>query len=211
MRANNWVLGLTGNTGSGKTTVARLLSQWGGVHVDADKLAHAALEDAQAEVVSVFGPGVLCEGAPYIDRKKLAALVFADAAKRAALEGIIHPRVVAAVRQQIGASLSDTKRCPPDAQGAATFYVIDAVLLVEAGLHALCDAFWLVTAPEDVRHARITQRDALSPAQAAARLANQRCTAPIAALANATILNEGSLAALENTVAARVEEFLCNH
>lgn len=93
-------VGLTGGIGSGKSTVAELLQEFGAYVVDADQLARQVIQRGTPgfdEVVSQFGDSILVNGE--IDRANLAAVVFNDANKRKALEEIIHPLVRQAAEQ----------------------------------------------------------------------------------------------------------------
>jgi dephospho-CoA kinase len=119
-------LGLTGGIATGKTAVAAMLREKGFDVLDADSLAHRFLEPGQAayaETVREFGPSILNPD-QRINRAKLAAIVFADPAKLARLNAILHPRVEAAVTQQLAEWSAD---------GARDAAFVEAALLVEAG------------------------------------------------------------------------------
>jgi dephospho-CoA kinase len=125
-------LGLTGGIASGKTTVAAMLREMGFAVLDADSLAHKLTEPGQAaydEVVREFGASILGADAR-VDRAKLAAIVFADPAKLARLNAIVHPRVETAVHQQF----AEWSR-----NGARDAAFVEAALLVEAGYHKNLD------------------------------------------------------------------------
>lgn len=157
------VIGLTGGIASGKSRVARRLRERGAAVIDADLVARevvapgtpglAAIEAAWPEVVTPEG----------LDRKRLGALVFGDAAARRRLEAIVHPLVRDAVARKV-ASLA--------AEGAERV-VYEAALIVENDLDASMDALLLVCAPEETRVRRIVARDGLSEAEARARIAAQ--------------------------------------
>jgi len=125
-------LGLTGGIASGKTAVAAMLREMGFAVLDADSLAHKLTEPGQAaydEVVREFGESILDADAR-VDRAKLAAIVFADPAKLARLNAIVHPRVETAVHQQF----AEWSR-----NGARDAAFVEAALLVEAGYHKNLD------------------------------------------------------------------------
>jgi dephospho-CoA kinase len=125
-------LGLTGGIASGKTAVAAMLREMGFAVLDADSLAHKLTEPGQPaydEVVREFGASILDADAR-IDRAKLAAIVFADPAKLARLNAIVHPRVETAVHEQFAEWSRN------GARGAA---FVEAALLVEAGYHKNLD------------------------------------------------------------------------
>jgi len=143
-------VGIAGPTGSGKSTVCRLLSRRPGyVHVDCDLLAKRAYDPegpAYEEVVKAFGPEVLSPDGE-VDRRKLAEIVFSDPEKKRCLEEIVHPRVA-----------QDIERIAAEEKAKGT-----EVLLVEGALlfssphtpRELFDlAIWL-EAPEEVRRERL--------------------------------------------------------
>jgi dephospho-CoA kinase len=182
------IVGLTGGIASGKTTFADALRARGVPVVDADALARAAVAPgapALAEIVRAFGPGVLAaDGA--LDRKALAAVVFADAEARRRLEAITHPAVRRAMAEE-------TARLAA-AGHALAFY--DTPLLYEVGLERALDSVVVVWAPRDVQRARLVARDALSPAEAEARLAAQLPIDEKAARADFVVDNVGTPADL---------------
>src|SRR5512133_3892809 len=157
------VVGLTGGIASGKTTFAGVLRARGVPVVDADALARAAVAPgapALAEIARVFGPGVLAADGT-LDRKAMAAVVFADPGARRRLEAITHP----AVRR---AMADETARLAAAGHPLA-FY--DTPLLYEVGLDRQLDSVVVVWAPADVQRARLAARDGLPAADADARLA----------------------------------------
>jgi dephospho-CoA kinase len=119
-------LGLTGGIATGKSAVAAMLRELRFDVLDADSLAHQLIEPgrpAYDEVLHEFGPSILDSGRG-VHRSKLAAIVFANPAKLARLNAILHPRVEAAVAQQF----ADWSR-----DGARVVAFVEAALLVEAG------------------------------------------------------------------------------
>jgi len=155
------IIGITGISGSGKTEVTRILASMGGFTVETDPLAHALMKKGQAahsEIVAAFGTGILGVDGE-ISRPALGLLVFDDKGNMSHLEGILHPKVSAATMSMI----ANAKNYP--------FAVIDAPLLIEAGMHKLCDSCWLVTASHETRLARIIARDNISIEAANKRLA----------------------------------------
>ena len=196
-QSDKLIIGITGNSGSGKTTVANMLAAMGGYAIDADTIAHRVMEPDQSaykKIVAAFGPDILgCGGK--IDRKKLGTVVFADEKKRTQLESIVHPLVIDEILEEIACADS-------------AFVVVDAVLLVESGLHRHCDAVWLITAPEEDRQMRIIARDDLSREAAKARMHNQRDTGPIAAISQTVICNDGTLSALETLVSKSLDALI---
>ncbi|MFP9113302.1 dephospho-CoA kinase [Flavobacterium sp. RHBU_3] len=155
------VIGLTGGIGSGKTTVAKMFETLGVPVYYADDEAKKILylPEVVEELITVFGAEILQNGQP--DRARIAALVFNDKEKLAALNGIIHPKV--------GEHFSNWA-----AQHATHPFVIkEAAILFESGSYKLCDAVILVTAPIEERISRVMQRDGTTRDQVLQRMANQ--------------------------------------
>ena len=189
------VLGLTGNIGSGKSTVARLLAARGVPVVDADQIAREVVQPgrpAHREIAERF-PGVIGpDGA--LDRKALAALVFNDSREREALNQITHPRIAEEVSARLGALAS----------AGRPLAVYEAALIVENGLHRGLDGLIVVTAPEEAQIARLKARDGMSEAEARARIAAQLPAADKLRHATYVIDNQGS----EADLAAQVDRLL---
>jgi dephospho-CoA kinase len=140
------IIGVTGGLATGKTTVAEMLAAKGAELVDADRIAHELLgsdEDVQFKVVNIFGKGIL-EG-NRIDRKKLAHVVFEDKSKLGALCQIMHPTIIFRIKELVARSTKDV-------------VVIDAPLLIEAGLDEFVDVVVVVTAERDTQIKRATDR-----------------------------------------------------
>lgn len=157
------IIGLTGNMGTGKSTVARILMSKGAYIIDADRLAKEVIEPgmpAYEEVVSYFGRDILNEKNE-INRKVLGTIVFGDTQKRKTLETIIHPRIE---------SRMDTIM---EQQAKGTVIVIDAPLLIEAGLHRRVDEVWVTDCSRSVQKKRIKKRDGLSDIEIEKRLSSQ--------------------------------------
>jgi dephospho-CoA kinase len=182
------VIGLTGGIASGKSTFADALRARSVPVIDADALARAAVAPgtaALAEIAREFGAGVLArDGA--LDRKKLGAVVFADAAARRRLEAITHPAVREAVAEE-------TARLAAAGHPLA-FY--DVPLLYEVGLERLLDSVVVVWVPPDVQRARLRARDGIGAAAADARLAAQLPIDEKAARADFVVENTGAPADL---------------
>jgi len=199
LKLNKILIGITGNSGSGKTTVCKILKEMGFYTIDCDIISHTVLspeESAYVQVVNAFGTEILTDNKK-IDRKKLGSIVFADESKRTLLEAIVHPIVIDEALKEV--DVTDSK-----------FVAIDAVLLVESGLHHHCNAVWLVTADEKERLSRIVARDSLSEEAAQARMRNQRDTAHIAELASEIISNNGDLEILQWQVKTAIQKLQAN-
>lgn len=158
-------VGLTGNIGSGKSTVARLFVKRGAALIDADVLAREATENPAVlrELASTFGEKVLRAGE--LDRKALAGIVFGNSEVRDKLNAIIHPWVARERERQVAALTAQLK--PP------AVIVHDIPLLFEVGLDAMMDRTVVVDAQLEVRLERVRIRSGLSEAEVRARDAAQ--------------------------------------
>jgi len=188
------IIGLTGGIASGKSTVSNMLRELGAAVVDTDALARAVVEPgrpAWEEIVAWLGQDVL-QADGTLDRRKVADIVFADAAARAKLEGITHPRIGAAARE----ALATAERA------GARVAVLDVPLLYEAGWEAMADEVWVVYVDEETQRRRLMARDGLTAGQAAARMAAQMSLAEKARRADVVIDNGGSLGETAAQVAA---------
>jgi dephospho-CoA kinase len=159
------VLGLAGGYCAGKDAVAAILAEGGFRIIDVDAVGHRVLREPEARelVAARFGPGVLAPDGQ-VDRRKLGSRVFRDRKELAALEAIVHPRMVQRVREDLAL------------EGGAV--VVNAALLFRMGLERLCDAVLCVRAPWWKRLARARRRDGLSLVQGLRRIALQRGICP---------------------------------
>jgi len=188
MTRNN-VIGVTGITGSGTSTAAKILAERGGLVINADKLAHEIMlkgEAAYEKITEAFGAEIL-DGGGEINRRKLGIKVFGNAAEMAKLENIIHPEVIA--KAEI---LLQNNQHP--------FAVIDAPMLIESGMNKLCGMVWLITANDDIRLARIQARDGISQETAERRLKSRKGDDFLKSYADVIIENNGSLHDLESKI-----------
>lgn len=206
-------VGLTGNIGSGKSSVARRLVGLGAALIDSDVLARQAAEDplVLSRIADEIGRQLVVrggDGRDRLDRAGTAALVFEDEAALARLTGLIHPWVrqrSAELAQQLAA-----RQDPPQV------IVFDIPLLYENGLEQGLDAVIVVTAPLATRLARVVARSGASGAEAraaaeadaAARDARQLPLTEKAARADFVIDNSGSVAELEEQTARLWDELL---
>lgn len=186
------VYGLTGNIGAGKSTVARLFAEAGVPVIDADQLAREVVAPGTEGVRALAGrfPGAV-DASGVLDRKGLAARVFADARERAALNAIVHPLIAREAAARTRAL---------EAQGHA-LALYEAALLVENGLQGGLSGLVVVTAPEELRVQRIRRRDGATEAEARARIAAQLPEAEKARAADYVIRNEGDPEELRHQVA----------
>lgn len=187
------LVGLTGGIGTGKSTVAAMFRALGCPVIDADRLAREVVEPGQpalAEIAREFGPGVLDDGGR-LDRKALAAIVFADADRRRRLEAITHPRI----RERLAQRLDALARA-----GFDGVVIFDAAVIVESGAYREMDRLVVVVADEATQLARLRGRDGLGEEEALRRMRSQMPLADKARLAHHVIDNSGDRAATEAQV-----------
>ena len=186
-------VGLTGNVGSGKSTVARLFADLGAAVIDADALAREATQDAGVlrEITQTFGADLVTDGV--LDRARLAAVVFADTEARGKLNATIHPWVARERERQVAALTAQT---PPEV------IIHDVPLLFEVGLDAKMDKTVVVNAPLELRAARASARSNLTVDEIRARDAAQTPLAEKVGRADFVIDNSGAVGELEPQVAA---------
>jgi dephospho-CoA kinase len=194
------VFGLTGGFGSGKTTVLDRFRVRGVPAVSGDLLARAVVEPGEpalGEIAAAFGAD-LVDAAGRLDRRRLAAIVFADPQARSRLEAIVHPRVRALARQRLAELEARGERLA----------CYEAPLLVEVGLAEELRPLVVVRASEAAQMARTAARDGLSSEAIRARLSAQLPLSAKTDLADYVIDNNGPLrATLEQ--ADRVLDEIC--
>lgn len=181
------IIGLTGGIGSGKSTVAAYLQTLGAPVIDADAVSRALTAPGGAALSAIrecFGSEVFAADGT-LDRKALAARVFADPAALAQLNAITHPRIFAAIEERLAALASA-------GEPAA---VVDMPLLFETGYQTHCHQVWLVAVGEETQIARVMARDGCSRQQALSRIASQMPLAEKAKLATHIIQNDGAVEA----------------
>ena len=179
-----YLIGLTGNIAAGKSVVAHMLAELGAEVIDADALVHDLQRKGTPTydaIVAEFGPGILRADGE-IDRRALGATVFADPTRLRALEAILHPAVLLESQRRIS-------------EAVANVAVYEAIKLIEAGRHTLCDAIWVVTAPRDVQLARLMRDRGLSEVEARQRIDAQPPPEEKLKYATVVIDNGGSLEA----------------
>jgi dephospho-CoA kinase len=189
---------LTGGVASGKSRVAETLGGLGAVVIDSDRLAREVVEPGTpglAEVVRAFGEEVLDEEGR-LDRPALGRLVFADAAARRRLEGILHPLI-----RELGARRE--AEAPPEA-----IVVHDIPLLVETGQEGLFDAVLVVDAPEEAQVERMTRLRGWTREDAEARLRAQASRERRRAAATHVVENAGTLEDLRERVTEVFEQLV---
>ena len=174
------VIGLTGNMGCGKSTVAGMLRDLGAVVIDADRVARDIRRndaDARAEIMARFGTD---------DAAELGRIVFADARALVDLEAILHPRVRGAIRARL-AEL---------AEAGEELVAVEVIKLLESPLADAIDEVWVVRCDEADAIARLAATRGMDEATARRRLANQ--SPQDAKVAAADVVIDGS-APIEET------------
>jgi dephospho-CoA kinase len=186
------VIGLTGGIGTGKTEVSRLLQELGAKVINADQVGHEAYtphSEAWEEVVKAFGDGILQQNEE-IDRRKLGSIVFADPEQLATLNGIMHPRMAAIVREKLVGL---------ETRGVEVA-VVEAAVLFEAGWDTLVQEVWTTESPVESVVARLQERNGFEPDEIRKRIATQMSSAERSSRATEVVSNSEELPDLENTV-----------
>ena len=161
-----YIIGLTGGSASGKSSVGRRVAGRGWGVVDCDKLGHLAYspgQPAHARVVQEFGQGVLAEDGT-IDRRALGSIVFGDQARLAALNSIVWPEISRLALAQATQLWREAGR---------QVVVLDAAVLLEAGWEAACHEVWVCVVPRHEAVRRIVARDGKTEQEAERRLDSQ--------------------------------------
>lgn len=156
------LIGLTGMSGAGKSTVAALFAKRGFRVIDCDALVHALYEDIRYTrlIEDAFGEAYICDGK--VERKKLGALVFSDPSALEKLNATVSPFIMRAVTD-----------CIREAVQSGISTVLDAPLLFEYGLETYCDCVIGVTAETETAVSRLCSRDGRSESEIRARLRSQ--------------------------------------
>ena len=195
---NMHIFGITGTTGSGKTSVLEAFRRKGALLLDCDRLYHDLLETSEGmlrELEDRF-PDAFEKGR--LVRKKLASIVFHNEATLADLNAITHRYVCEDVKRQLRAH----------AMSGGQIAVIDAVELISSGLGALCDCTIAVLAPETERMKRIMMRDGLTEEQALERIRAQKNDAYYRENCTYTVLNDGTVEQLSEKINQIMKEVL---
>jgi len=176
-----YIIGLTGNIGTGKSVVRRMLGHLGAYGIDADVLGHRAIaQDAPGyqPVIKQFGRWIInSEG--QIERARLAKIVFRDPVALKALEDIIHPLVNRAVELLIQRTQHQV-------------VVIEAIKLFEGGLAGRCDTVWVSYTPEEIQVERLVERRKMTVNEARSRIRAQSSQTEKMSKADTVIMNNGS-------------------
>lgn len=192
------VIGLTGGTGSGKSTVAAYLEKKGCIIIDADKISRELTKpggEALEPIRIRFGDDVFFEDGS-LDRKKLGRIVFKDNAKLRSLEEITTDIVIKKTLEKV----EQLKK-----RGFEGTVILDAPLLFECGMKDCTDENWLVTCDLEKRIQRLIDRDGLSRESIMNRMANQLSDERKRMMADRVIENSGNLSELYSRIDRIIE------
>ena len=186
------ILGITGGSGCGKTTLLNVVRERGGLVLDCDEIYHRLLKTDEALLRSIEArfPEAVKEGV--LQRKILGALVFADESALKDLNRITH----GAVKREVMGLLETEPRLA----------AIDAIALFEGGLAELCDTTVAVTAPEAQRIRRLMARDGISESYARSRIAAQHDEGWFREKCDFVLENDGTEAAFRQKCLAFLAE-----
>ncbi len=152
------IIGLTGPTGSGKSSFSLVAEQKGFTCIDCDKLSRKVTQSASqclSKLSDAFGEDIIKDGR--LDRKLLAQLAFVSEEKKQLLEDVIFPFIIDEVLKGIQTAQSDN-------------IILDAPTLFESGIDEMCSCVVAVLSPSDIRKKRIIERDSLTEEQAEVRM-----------------------------------------
>lgn len=195
------VIGITGPTGAGKTTVLNVLRELGGAVADCDGVYHELLSTSvpmREELAARFGPEIFDENGD-LRRKELGAIVFGDPDALADLNAITHRHIVSELERRIAQA---------EGEGRPAI-ALDAVALLESGAGTLCGTTIAVTAPEEVRVGRIMAREGIGEDYARARVKAQKPSAWFEERCAHTLRNDGEKASLEEQARELFKSILC--
>ena len=187
------IIGITGGTGCGKTTLLNLIAAQGGLVLDCDAIYHQLLQKDHSLLQAIEDrfPGTVTDGT--LDRKKLGTIVFSDENALLDLNRITHSAVKTEVLRLL--------------ETAPALAAIDAIGLFESGLDSLCDVTVAITAPEEDRIERLLARDGISPAHAALRIRAQKPESYFREKCNYVLENNGTQEEFQEKCLAFFKEF----
>ncbi len=200
--AGTAVIGLTGQSGAGKTTVCKVFDESGFAVINADKISRMVMEKGKpclSELAECFGTDILREDGS-LDRQKLADAAFNDTEKLEQLNAISHPYITSEILNMINKYGSEGKR----------YVLLDAPTLFESRADDFCDLIISVTAPEQLRAERIAARDGITPEQIKERFSSQHTEEFFIGHSDFIIKNHGTAEELiekAKEVAEKIKEY----
>ncbi len=186
------IIGLTGNLGSGKSSVTKILEKYNIPVFDCDKISHMEMQsgtECYKEIVDFFGDGIL-DNDGNIMRKTLGEIVFSDKAKLKKLNEITHYYICKTVVNGVNEIISSGYK----------YIVIDAPVLIGSELENFVDEIWVVYSDFETMLSRVSQRDNIQIEQIKKRLENQLSTEELKSRADFLIENNGSIEELEEKI-----------
>lgn len=176
------IIGITGGSGCGKTTVSDMFRKSGIEVIDCDDLAHRVTEPGEpalAELAEVFGKDILLDNG-CLDRKKLGKIVFSEQKKLKLLNAVVHKYIIHEIKHIIENAAED-------------IIAIDGAVLIESGVSELCDYMLSVLAEREVRIERICRRDNITRQTALNRIGSQSTDAYYISHSDYVIHNNGDI------------------
>jgi len=182
------ILGITGNAGCGKSTVARIFQEWGVHLIQADEVGHQLLKEPEVKkrILDVFGPLIL-DNRGVIARKKLGGMVFSSPKKLRMLNSILHPLIGEQIKKEISCSRSQ-------------LMVVEGALLFEAGWHLLMDKILVIFCSPKTQFGRLKNILGYDPVQIQGILRAQMPQEEKKGRADFLLENEGNLKKLREKV-----------
>lgn len=161
------VIGLTGGIASGKSTVSEILAGLGAAIIDADVLSREVTmpgSEGLRRIRETFGDKVISPDGT-LNRRKLGAIIFRDEDARNKLNSIVHPLVIERTEQELRCLQDEARK-----SGKLTVAVVDAPLLFEAGVDAICDEVWVVAVSRETQAERLMKREDYTLEEALSRI-----------------------------------------
>ena len=189
------IIGVTGNSGSGKSTVSQILKSFGGYLIDADKIAHEVVfndKEIYVDLIKNFGTDILKDDSLELDRKKLGDIVFRNRKKLKLLNSITHPHIIRSMINAIKEFYFF--------RDEYKYIVIDAPLLLETGLDKISNEVWLIEANLKNKIKRLKERDKISHKSIMYRLKNQMPFEKAKKFADIIIQNDGTYDELKDKI-----------
>ncbi len=190
-------IGLTGNIGSGKSTVAQLFQQQGITTIDADQISRQLTQSGTTEfqkIVAIFGDDVIDHNGE-MNRRKLADIVFNDNQRREELESVLHPSI-----REMMFDLSQ--------QSQSAYCILEIPLLMETGQHTEMDRVLLVTCSTEIKTQRLKQSRQMDTTTIKRILNSQMKDQQKIELADDVIANDTSMEDLKQNVLHLHEKYL---